>query len=333
MEKRRSHVEYSPDACDKTRRSALNDSNGPNGQDHLEQEKRVRREIANSNERRRMQSINAGFDSLRILLPPMQDGEKMSKATILQLTAEYINNLVHRVNLLEHEIAAYRQSSGIQPSTVIPEFSLNLPPPRKRRLEEQRRRAGGARSRRRRADANAPPEVSRQDFLHCSPTSADTRQTSPSNSFIGSVSVSPTSPLPESGSSTSARLEHLVMAIEQIEGGRALNVSPGDESHGESFSTGDQSPPLPSEACWQSPQETYHGCVYSDANSALKPLNPFPDVLMLTPVPDVPAACPVTEADPHLANSTDFPVNSKFLNRPIPHKYLHRPQVVVNSSH
>ena len=32
-------------------------------------EKRIRREIANSNERRRMQSINAGFSSLRSLLP------------------------------------------------------------------------------------------------------------------------------------------------------------------------------------------------------------------------------------------------------------------------
>ncbi len=32
-------------------------------------EKRIRREIANSNERRRMQSINAGFSSLRNLLP------------------------------------------------------------------------------------------------------------------------------------------------------------------------------------------------------------------------------------------------------------------------
>ena len=32
-------------------------------------EKRIRREIANSNERRRMQSINAGFSSLRTLLP------------------------------------------------------------------------------------------------------------------------------------------------------------------------------------------------------------------------------------------------------------------------
>lgn len=41
-------------------------------------EKRMRREIANSNERRRMQSINVGFQSLRNLLPK-RDGEKMSK--------------------------------------------------------------------------------------------------------------------------------------------------------------------------------------------------------------------------------------------------------------
>jgi len=45
---------------------------------HMEQEKRMRREIANSNERRRMQSINAGFQSLRQLLPH-HEGEKLSK--------------------------------------------------------------------------------------------------------------------------------------------------------------------------------------------------------------------------------------------------------------
>ncbi|KHJ43138.1 Helix-loop-helix DNA-binding domain protein [Trichuris suis] len=43
----------------------------------VDQEKRLRREIANSNERRRMQSINAGFQMLRSLLP--KKGEKMSK--------------------------------------------------------------------------------------------------------------------------------------------------------------------------------------------------------------------------------------------------------------
>ncbi|CAG2109637.1 unnamed protein product [Medioppia subpectinata] len=58
----------------------------------LETEKRIRREIANSNERRRMQSINAGFQSLRTLLPH-HDGEKLSKAAILQHTADYIYQL------------------------------------------------------------------------------------------------------------------------------------------------------------------------------------------------------------------------------------------------
>lgn len=47
---------------------------------HMEQEKRMRREIANSNERRRMQSINAGFQSLRQLLPH-HEGEKLSKVS------------------------------------------------------------------------------------------------------------------------------------------------------------------------------------------------------------------------------------------------------------
>jgi len=44
----------------------------------LEQDKRVRREIANSNERRRMQSINTGFQGLKILIPH-SCGEKLSK--------------------------------------------------------------------------------------------------------------------------------------------------------------------------------------------------------------------------------------------------------------
>lgn len=45
-----------------------------------DQERRIRREIANSNERRRMQSINAGFQSLKTLIPH-SDGEKLSKVT------------------------------------------------------------------------------------------------------------------------------------------------------------------------------------------------------------------------------------------------------------
>lgn len=50
------------------------------GKMSLESEKRMRREIANSNERRRMQSINAGFQNLRSLLP-RHEGEKLSKVS------------------------------------------------------------------------------------------------------------------------------------------------------------------------------------------------------------------------------------------------------------
>ncbi|CAI4231393.1 unnamed protein product [Auanema sp. JU1783] len=55
-------------------------------------DRRLRRQIANCNERRRMQSINAGFQSLRSLLP-RKEGEKLSKAAILQQTADLIHQL------------------------------------------------------------------------------------------------------------------------------------------------------------------------------------------------------------------------------------------------
>lgn len=66
---------------------ALSNGNGTSNvgrvtpRSHMEQEKRMRREIANSNERRRMQSINAGFQSLRTLLPH-HEGEKLSKVSL-----------------------------------------------------------------------------------------------------------------------------------------------------------------------------------------------------------------------------------------------------------
>lgn len=71
----------------------------------MEQEKRMRREIANSNERRRMQSINAGFAGLRNLLPN-HEGEKLSKVGIskvdfhLLILHNFINQLPLGCNLL-----------------------------------------------------------------------------------------------------------------------------------------------------------------------------------------------------------------------------------------
>ncbi|XP_038054934.1 transcription factor AP-4-like [Patiria miniata] len=78
----------------------------PNSQ--KEQEKRIRREIANSNERRRMQSINSGFQSLRTLLPN-HDGEKLSKAAILQQTSDFIYRLEQEKTQLLNQVIHFKR--------------------------------------------------------------------------------------------------------------------------------------------------------------------------------------------------------------------------------
>nr|CAH8855633.1 unnamed protein product [Trichobilharzia regenti] len=325
MDKKRCHSEMLTDVCEKSSRPN-GDVNSGHGQP--DQEKRVRREIANSNERRRMQSINAGFDSLRILLPSIADGEKMSKATILQLTAKYINTLLMRVSILESEVAVYRQSAGLQPNPISVDMSNSILTTRKRKSDDIKKRPDCLRNRRQRVEAEGTYD-SRQSH-HFSPESTDTHQSSPLNSFNSSTSICSASPQPESTGSTAARLEHLVMAIEQIEGGGALNNSPQPESHDGSFSTGDRSPP---ETYWHSPQENYHGYAYVDAQTASqKPGNLFTDPLLLTPVSEINPSINSGESI-QVHNTEDYPIVAKLLNRPIPHKYLHRPQVVVNSSH
>ncbi|KAF7660695.1 hypothetical protein LDENG_00277420 [Lucifuga dentata] len=91
-----------------------------------DQERRIRREIANSNERRRMQSINAGFQSLKTLIPH-SDGEKLSKAAILQQTAEYI------FTLEQEKTRLLQQNSQLK--RFIQEFSGSSP--KRRRAEDK----------------------------------------------------------------------------------------------------------------------------------------------------------------------------------------------------
>lgn len=76
-------------------------------------DRRLKREIANSNERRRMQSINAGFQKLKRLLP-VNDGEKISKANILQHAANFITAIER------DRIALYEQN------TLIKQILLDL---------------------------------------------------------------------------------------------------------------------------------------------------------------------------------------------------------------
>lgn len=58
-----------------------------------EEVRKHRRLIANSNERRRMQGINNGFEALRGFLA-CTDDQKLSKAAILQKTVNYIQDLL-----------------------------------------------------------------------------------------------------------------------------------------------------------------------------------------------------------------------------------------------
>lgn len=82
-------------------------------------DKRVKREIANSNERRRMQSINAGFQKLKRLLP-VNEGEKMSKAAILQHAADFVMR-IEREKLLLFEQNTHLRSvlSSIKNGTDV----------------------------------------------------------------------------------------------------------------------------------------------------------------------------------------------------------------------
>jgi len=98
-------------------------------------EKRIRREIANSNERRRMQSINAGFSSLRSLLPH-HEGEKLSKAAILQQTSEYIYSLEQeKTRLLSQNCQLKRLLGQTQHMVETDETDSGGPAPKRRLID------------------------------------------------------------------------------------------------------------------------------------------------------------------------------------------------------
>jgi hypothetical protein len=81
----------------------------------MDQERRIRREIANSNERRRMQSINSGFQSLRTLLPH-HEGEKLSKVRKLNLTKDANTDVTDKMS---QTTTCHRQQRSIYSNIYI----------------------------------------------------------------------------------------------------------------------------------------------------------------------------------------------------------------------
>ena len=100
----------------------------------MEQEKRIRREIANSNERRRMQSINSGFANLRTLLP-QHEGEKLSKASILQQTADYIYSLEQEKTRLLSQNCQLKRLLGQTQHLVDTDETDSAPAPKRRLVD------------------------------------------------------------------------------------------------------------------------------------------------------------------------------------------------------
>ena len=70
-------------------------------------DKKTRREIANSNERRRMQSINTGFMRLKALVPTISK-EKVSKVTTQKCTIPRAKEKLSVTVKLGHDLAANR---------------------------------------------------------------------------------------------------------------------------------------------------------------------------------------------------------------------------------
>jgi transcription factor AP-4 len=107
---------------------------GEGGAQEPPQEKRIRREIANSNERRRMQSINSGFASLRTLLPH-HEGEKLSKAAILQQTAEYIYSLEQEKTRLLSQNCQLKRLIGQTQHVMDTDETDSSPAPKRRIID------------------------------------------------------------------------------------------------------------------------------------------------------------------------------------------------------
>ncbi|VDL63128.1 unnamed protein product [Hymenolepis diminuta] len=338
IDRRRNFVDFSEESNMKHRRTNISELS-KSGQ--VENEKRVRREIANHNERRRMQSINAGFEHLRGLLPPTQDGEKLSKASILQQTAKLITSLHAKISALEQELEIYRRS-GLPPSSVLADITEEVATgfPRKRRADDQSKSPDSLRL----GKSDVETSILDLDDGNVSGRSSDCYDgnfgCSPSS--ITRLSQFPPVSNPESSVNANPRLEHLVMAIEQIEG------PPGNAS-----SQLIEKPISRIDPYVYAPQaqtvyykfsdpviETRPSFTYSlnssDFVHSKQSINSFAEEFVLTSpqsnlTPTIVSACE-DKSVKDVSTDVYHPV-AKMLHRPIPHKYLHRPQVVVNNSH
>ena len=152
--------------------------------------------------------------------------------------------------------------------------------------------------------------------------------------------VSSASP-PESTVGTAARLEHLVMAIEQIEGPPG-NTPPQLVEKPAPINDSFAYVPHGQTVYYKFPEAVSdlrpfsYGLNSTDSGVVKQSINSFAEEFVLNSAP--PALPPTIIPACEDKSAKEVPMDgyhpvAKLLNRPIPHKYLHRPQVVVNNSH
>jgi hypothetical protein len=71
-----------------------------------------RRLAANARERRRMDSLNTAFDSLRDVLPSVETGRKLSKFDTLQMAQTYIEALMEILGAPDSSVSSPASSDG-----------------------------------------------------------------------------------------------------------------------------------------------------------------------------------------------------------------------------
>jgi hypothetical protein len=88
----------------KVRKSAYSQQRQP----LIDYERRKKRDVANSNERRRMRCINNGFDQLKDCIPHLKAMDKISKAGILSHACHYLNHMQEQIKILNKSVQEAR---------------------------------------------------------------------------------------------------------------------------------------------------------------------------------------------------------------------------------
>lgn len=341
-ERRKMYSEYDLQREELT--AVLGRSQSIPGKAHMENEKKMRREIANSNERRRMQSINAGFQSLKSLIPH-SDGEKLSKAAILQQTSDYIQQLESdKTRLLAINNQLSTQLKRLLGSDYDKQVSANYnpSPPTKRKKRDTESSDEGIS-----ADFEDINEIKREmidlrcqldrerhlrmmlqkqnQSLHLNQDQTIVQEIPEKRPkekviFMESAESEEDDKLQERNSDSESmsrrNLETIVEAIRHLEGDR-LGFSERTTHHRRSIPQSDESEKESSVTC-------------SEPEDRDSPV-PFEKIDSRQSVTEV----PLTEIHPHLSPSQyheKFPIATNLLHRPNMVHYYCRPNVIVQKS-